>query len=100
MTTKQLDQEDTLEEFIDTVEETKEEQHPEAEDAVCGYVEDIEKRDGYIFVTIDIPAYDDQIEDKVAEVNGEVQRKSLLSNLVDNIDDIANLPIQDPIPCG
>mgnify|MGYP000338274248 CR=1 FL=1 len=46
MTTEQVDRDETTENFIETVEEAKQHHHPTVDDAVSGYVEDIEKEDG------------------------------------------------------
>ena len=99
MTTKQLDQEQTLDKFIETVEEAKQQQHPTVANAVSGYVQEIDNADGAIYVKIDVPAYDDEIREKVAKVDGTINKSSILyPELVSELDDISKLPTQNPIP--
>lgn len=105
MTTEQLDEEkrieerdDTIDEFIDVVEETKQHQHPIVENAVSGYVEKPEKRDGSIYITVDVPAYDEEVKTEVADVDGSLNTSSFLYGLLDEFDDISKLPTKNPIP--
>lgn len=87
------------EDFIETVEQAKQEQHPTVDGAVSGYVEDIDNADGPIYVKISVPAYDDEMWERVADVDGTVNQESMLyPELVSEFDDISKLPIQNPIP--
>lgn len=75
-----------------------ENQHPDVDGAVKGLITDLERVDDYMVVTIEIPMYDDVIKDKVAKVNGIVCEDSILSEYIDDFDDIYSIKVNNPIP--
>ena len=99
MTTEQVDRDETTEDFIDTIEEAKQYQHPTVDGAVCGYIQEMDMPEGVLYVKIIVPAYDDEIRERIADVDGTVNEDSILyPKFLSKFDDISKLPTQNPIP--
>jgi hypothetical protein len=86
------------ENFIEVENQIQKHQHDTVENAVNGYVTDMRIDEGDVIAEVEVPAYDETIEETVAEVNGRLNYDSNLASYVDDVERIADLVSHNPIP--
>lgn len=85
------------EEFLEVESQIQDYQHDTVENAVNAYVTDMRIDTGDVIAEVEVPAYDETIDEKVADITG-LNEESNLASYVDDLQRIGDLVSHNPIP--